>query len=146
MVSPPPKWSYKPNPTRKMVQLNELFGGYLSTGEHTDKHIFSVLSSRDSEHFNIILTKANRMCNILNNLQSQSLKINVPMLDFVIGNRSSLEKAGILMDRRLPHVKVSDANSWLRFCYYNSEIAKTTYSTLSKMESEFSRRVQQARF
>ena len=148
MVVRPKKWCVNPKRLQKgnNIKLHELEGGYLTVSKENEYNRFSLLASRDTDHFNIIIKDVPGLCSILNNLQSKAFRINETMLDFLLTNRSLLEEADLLMDRRIAHVKMSDAYPVLRNLYYNNIAARRKYHNIFELELEFSNRVQQARF
>lgn len=66
-------------------------------------------------------------------------------LDFLNKNRSSLEKFGYLMPRKLAHVNMRKAFDKMRLCYHNDNVVKDACS-LSKLLMELAKRVQCARY
>lgn len=149
MIVPPKKWIVNSKHLQEgnNIKLNELEeGGYLTVSKDKTYNRFSLLASRDTDNFNIIIKDVPGLCSILNNLQSKAFRINETMLDFILDNRSLLEKADLLMDSRIAHVKMSDAYPVLRNLYYNNIAARNQYLNISDLELEFSKRVQQARF
>lgn len=53
------------------------------------------------------------------------------MLDFLFANRSLFEERDLLMDRRIAHVKMSDAYPVLRHLYYNNRAARKKYHNIN---------------
>lgn len=147
MIVSPRKWNLNPKRLERGgdIKLNELTGGYLTISSKEYNH-FSLLASRDTDHFNIILKDIPALCSTLNNLQSTAFRINETMLDFILHNRSLLESEGMLMDRRIAYVKMRDSYPVLHKLYFNNRAARKIYKNISDLELEFSKRVQQARF
>lgn len=108
---------------------------------------FQLISSKNVTNFNIELNeeKINDMCHILNGIQKQGFKINKRMLDFIIQNRDTLERDGLLMPRKLAHVNMKEAYDHLRLAYFNNdEIKKVT--SLGSLFIRLSNEMQVARY
>lgn len=106
-----------------MLTLSDITGGYLSGHTADMYNRFKILTSRNTDSFNILLKpeEYEEMCAVLNGLQSQPLVINKSVLDFIMEHRSSLEDLGLLMPRKLAFVNMTTATNLLRYCYFNDK-------------------------
>ena len=127
--------------------LADLSGGYLSRPTFDIYNRFRIFTSRDLNHFNINLKIPGyeRMCTILNNLQSQVFEINKEVLEFIIQNRDRLEELGLLMPRNLANVNLREASDLLRYTYFLDKGVQDICSC-NVLIMELVKRVQRARY
>lgn len=124
-----------------------MVGGYLSgpTGDIYNR--FRLLTSRDLSNFYVKLKypEYQRMCDVLNRLQSQVFEINNRVLGFILENRESLVELGLLMPRNLAFVNLKEVSDLLRLCYVSDEGVQNVCS-FNVLLRELVNRVQRARY
>lgn len=140
---------YKPNNWVAKVKnpntLSDISGGYFCNSTIPIINRFSVITSRDLNNFNILLSKTNylSLLNILNSLQSESFEINKDVLEFILNNRKRLVELELLMPRVLAYTNIKECYDLLRFSFFSNEKVKNSYS-LNNLLKELSSRIQKA--
>ncbi|KAF6146900.1 hypothetical protein GIB67_018553 [Kingdonia uniflora] len=142
MIVPPIAWVSK-NQSKYSRTLADIQGGYLKTLPRDVYNRFRLLTSRDYNHFYIELEDHKKVCAPLNSLQIQPFEINSWLLTFILENRSTLEEAGVLVDKRLAHVDEGKAPEILRSLYFKDLDIKVV-STCSDLLTKLAKKIQLA--
>ena len=133
MLAPPQDWV-------KSDETGTLSGGYLSKSS-TSVLSFNAIRSKSYAH--LFLSPSEKLLNVLNGLQKVSYKINQPMLDWVLENKDSLIKQGILVDTRYALLDLKKVKDFLlkKFGSDYSKIASVTTAIVEKKGQAFSQEV-----
>lgn len=144
MVCNPLPWN---STVESPTTLADLSGGYLSGPTLDIYNRFRILTSRDLSHFyvNLKYPGYERMCTILNSLQSQVFEINNKVFEFILQNRNRLVELGLLMPRNLAYVNLKEASDLLRFSYFSDKGIQNACSC-NVLIKELVKRVQRARY
>lgn len=158
MVFPPAKWHIdreryedignKPYmDAKEFVTLSDITGGYLCNHTAEMYNRFKVLTTRNLKYFNVYMTMDQfyERREIMNGLQEQRFTVDSNLLSFIKEERSSLEKAGLLMPSKLASINMTTACLRLREYYFHSASLKKN-ARLEDLLSEFQKRVQRARY
>lgn len=136
MVSKPKDWKLNKDGLElvETIRISEISGAFLSL----------IPSSQDSK---MTFKKGSfvAFCNFINGYQKQGFRVNRKLLTFIRDNRQSLERRGILLPQQLAQINLKEAFSLLKTAYNQNEVIKGA-STLSYIMTEFSIRVQKARY
>lgn len=142
MVYPPLEWK---SAADKAGSLSDLTGGYLSspTSEMYDR--YRLLSSSNLHNFYLELNNPDKLCEIMNCLQSQSFKINTEWLCYLFENRKIFVDYGLLAPDFVAFINLMDVSGKLRELYMNDEYIKENF-TYNELLLILQKDIQRARY
>ncbi|KAF3452229.1 hypothetical protein FNV43_RR08327 [Rhamnella rubrinervis] len=148
MVYPPLDWTSACPDGQNPRYLSDLSGGYLSgpAGEIYDR--YRLLSSGDINHFYIDIGQENnydRLCQVMNKLQSQPFSINSDWLNYIQANEHLLVEYGYLMPRFLASMNIKDVSNSLRESHMKDDVIRQLCS-FSELLHTLCKNIQRSRY
>lgn len=142
MVYPPLEWK---SANDKAGSLCDLTGGYLSspTSEMYDR--YRLLSSTNLHNFYLKLKKPEKLCEIMNFLQSQPFQIHTEFLCYILRNQKTFVDHGLLAPDFVGYINIMDCSSKLREVYMKNEYIKKNF-TYNELLLTLQKDIQRARY
>lgn len=126
--------------------INDFRGGYLCKPTSSMIDRYSLLSSADFHHFYIDILNVNKICSVMNKLQSQPFEINSEWLQYLMDNEEKLVDQGLLYPRFISYLSINDASSLLReYFLMDEKMIKNPFS-FSRLFDILCKDIQRARY
>ncbi|PIN11729.1 hypothetical protein CDL12_15666 [Handroanthus impetiginosus] len=146
MVCKPVDWKSACPTGKKPRHLSDLSGGYLSepTGALYDR--YRLLSSGDINHFFIDIShNYEKLCSVMNKLQSQAFQINSKWLNILLKDEKEFVESGYLMPRFLASLNINDVSMLLREFHIQDEVINKLFS-FSELLQILYKNIQRSRY
>lgn len=142
MVFPPLDWKSAKD---KAGSLSDLTGGYLSnpTSEMYDR--YKLLSSTNLHNFYLELKEPDKLCAIMNCLQSKPFQIKTGFLIYLIRNEKTFVDHGLLAPGFVAYMNIMDCTSKLRELYMKNDYIRENF-TYNELLLTLQKDIQRARY
>lgn len=142
MVSPPLEWK---SAVAKAESLSDLTGGYLSspTSEMYDR--YRLLSTSNIHNFYLELRKPDKICAVMNGLQSQPFQINSEWLLHIAEHEQHFIDYDLLAPGFVGLINIMEVSGKLRELYMKNEYIKENF-TYSELLLTLQKDIQRSRY